>query len=449
MLYRKAELFIHEHLTSQSDKILIVTGARQVGKSYIIRHTAKQIFKNYIEIDLIKDFQNEKLFEKVNSTDDLYMTLGSMAGSKLGSYDDTLVFLDEIQQYPQLLTLLKFIRQDRRYHFIASGSLLGITLKATTSIPIGSIVIKKMYPLDLEEFMLANDVGRDVLDYAKDCFRQRKPLTESVHERFMHLFKRYLIVGGMPDAVNEYLATKNISKIRQIQDDIHRLYGLDASQYDTDHRLHITRIYDMIPSNMENKKKRLIFKDIEGKAGKRHINYIDEIDYLIASGIAIEVKAVSNPSFPLSESGRKNLLKLYMNDVGMLTNILYRNNFRAIIDDKCGINLGAVYENAAAMELIAHNDSIFYYDNKAKGEVDFLFDDFSTLEAAPIEIKSGKDYSVHSALSRLIDNHDYRISVGYVMSNEREISIKNNIVYMPVYNIMWFDGNSDSSEIIS
>ena len=138
----------------------------------------------------------------------------------------------------------------------------------------------------------------------------------------MSLFRRYLLVGGMPDAVNEYLNSHNIVKIREIQRDIQRLYAIDAAKYDAQHRLNIERIYRMIPSNMENKKKRLVYSDIENKKGKRASDYIEEIDYLIASGISLEVKAVSNPSFPLVESGIKNLLKLYLNDVGILKEIL-------------------------------------------------------------------------------------------------------------------------------
>ena len=195
----------------------------------------------------------------------------------------------------------------------------------------------------------------------------------------------------------------------------------------------------MIPSVLENKKKRIVIKDIENKKGKRVSDYVDEFDYLINSGIALEVKAISTPVFPLIESSGKNLLKLYLNDVGILTNILYKSNIRAVLDDQKSINLGTVYESVVASELKAHGYNLFYYDNKSKGEVDYLLDDYNTLSVVPLEIKSGKDYTIHSALNNFINNKDYNIQKAYVLSNEREIKQVGKIIYMPIYNIMFFE----------
>ncbi len=449
MLYRKIEDTIYEHFTSKNSKILAVTGARQIGKSFIIRHVASKIFKNVVEINLIEDYEKNHLFEKVASTEDFYLMVSSIAGERLGSKDDTLIFLDEIQQYPHLLTLLKFLRQENRYTYAVSGSLLGISLKSTTSIPIGSIDIKQMYPLDFEEFLIANNFGKEALAALKSSFERRESINESLHSKVMSLFRRYLLVGGMPDAVNEYLNSHNIVKIREIQRDIQRLYAIDAAKYDAQHRLNIERIYRMIPSNMENKKKRLVYSDIENKKGKRASDYIEEIDYLIASGISLEVKAVSNPSFPLVESGIKNLLKLYLNDVGILTEILYKNNISPIIDDECSVNLGSVYECAVAMELAAHDNQLFYYDNKTKGEVDYLIDNYQTLTVTPIEVKSGKDYTVHSALTKLTTNPDYRLGEAFVLSNSAQVRKEGNITYLPIYYIMFFSGKgNDAPEIL-
>lgn len=439
MLYRKIESAITKHLTT-SDKILVVTGARQIGKSYIIRHAANKIFKNVIEINLIEDYENQRLFEDISSVEDFYLKVSIIAGKKMGSKSDTLIFLDEIQQYPKLLTLLKFLREDGKFNYAVSGSLLGITLKATTSIPLGSIKIMRMYPLDFEEFLIANNVGEEAISEMRKRYSERRSLDKAVHDKIMELFKRYLLVGGLPDAVNTFIQTHNLVKIREIQRDIHSLYAIDASKYDNEHRLKISRIYEMIPSNMENKKKRLVYKDIEGVKGKRADNYIEEIDYLSSSGITLEVKAVSNPSFPLIESGQKNLLKLYINDIGIMTGLLYHNNIRPIIDDECSTNLGAVYECVAAMELAAHDHNLYYYDNKSKGEVDYLIDDFSTLSVVPLEIKSGKDYTVHSALNKFVATPDYNIKQAFVFSNEREIKTNGVITYLPIYYIMFVDG---------
>ncbi len=262
----------------------------------------------------------------------------------------------------------------------------------------------------------------------------------------MSLFKRYLLVGGLPEAVNAYLASHNIMKVRDVQRDIHTLYAIDASKYDEKERLKIRRIYDLIPLNMENKKKRLVFKDIEGKEGSRSDNYIESVDYLISSGIALNVQAVSNPLFPLIESGRKNLLKLYLNDVGLLTGVLYRNNVLPVLNTDCSVNLGSVYECVVATELAAHDCSLFYYDNKTKGEVDYLVDDYSKLTVLPVEVKSGKDYTVHSALTTLLSNADYHIEEGVVLSNERNVRVVGKVVYMPIYYVMFLAGECVSED---
>ena len=184
-------------------------------------------------------------------------------------------------------------------------------------------------------------------------------------------------------------------------------------------------------------------KSIEDKKGKTFNDYVDEFEYLISAGIALNVQAISNPVFPLIESTGKNLLKLYLNDVGILTNILYGNNIRAVLDDEKSINLGSVYETVVASELTAHGFKLFYYDNRNKGEVDYLIDDYDSLCTVPIEVKSGKDYTVHSALNTFVKNEDYHIKKAFVMSNERTVKQNGKITYIPIYYIMFF--NADSS----
>lgn len=439
MLKRKITEQIRTHLRSQSDKILLVDGARQIGKSYIIRHIGQQEFANYIELNFIEDANGPRLFENVRTTEDFYLQVSMIAGDRMGKKEDTLIFLDEIQHYEQLLTLLKFLRQEDRYTYIASGSLLGITLRDTTSIPIGSISILPMYPLDFEEFLYANGFSDMAIGNLRDRFEQRISLDEATHARMLELFKKYLLSGGMPDAVKAFVEENNIQQVRDIQNDIRRLYMDDASKYEKDNhkKLKIRRIYEMIPSTLENKKKRIVVKDIEGKKGKRFSDYQDEFDYLISAGIALEVKAISTPVFPLTELSGKNLLKLYLNDVGLLTGILYRHNVRAVLDDEKSINLGTVYESAVAQELKAHSHPLFYYDNRSRGEVDFLVDDFDDLTTVPIEVKSGKDYTVHSALNHFLSNDDYHIQKGIVLSNAREIKCKGKVMYLPVYDVMF------------
>ena len=448
MLYRKIKSYIEEHLKSNDDKILLIEGARQIGKSFIIRNVGTALYDNYVEINFVADDEGEKVFKNVHTTEEFYLNLSMVAGSRLDRYDNTLVFIDEIQHYPQFLTMLKFLREEHRYRFICSGSLLGIALKGTVSVPVGSVIPKKMYQLDFEEFLIANDFGKEAIEYLRKSFEQKRSLAPEVHDKVLGLFKRYLLVGGMPDAVNEYLATHNIVKVREIQEAIIVLYGIDASRYEEEaaRKLYIRRIYDMIPSQMENKKKRIVVKDIQNREGDRFSNYVEEFEYLIHSGIAIASNAISNPKYPLAESQQKNLLKLYMNDVGMLSSRLYQYNVRPVLNDIAGINLGSLYESAVAQELKAHYNKLFYYDNKQKGEVDFLVDDSSTTSVLPVEVKSGKDYMVHSALNNLMAVPDYHIASSIVFSNDREVRTKGNILYLPIYYVMFMENRMPERE---
>ena len=439
MLKRKISDVIEQHLKSNSERILLVDGARQVGKTYIIRYVGKKLFANFIEINMLEDSVGNKLFANATTVDDFYLRISVIAGDKMKEKENTLIFIDEIQAYPHLLTMLKFLRDDNRFTYVASGSLLGVTLAQTTSIPIGSIRKVRMFPLDFEEFLYANGMNEFAIAALRKKFEARESLDEAMHGKMMEFFKRYLLVGGLPAAVNAYLDTRNIQAVREIQREIHEYYAADASKYDTERKLKIRRIYDQIPSNLENKKKRVVAQRIEGKKGSTFANYEDEFEYLISAGIALNVQAISTPTFPLIESSGKNLLKLYLNDVGILTSILYGSNIRAILEDERSINLGSVFESVVASELIAHGFNLFYYDNRSKGEVDYLIDDYDSLSAVPIEVKSGKDYTVHSALNTFVKNDDYHVKKAFVLSNAREITANGKITYLPIYDVMFLD----------
>ena len=442
MLYRKFAKNIEDFLNSEPEKILLVNGARQIGKSFIIRHVGSQIFKNFIEINLREDKEGPQIFANVRTTVDLYIQLGIVAGNRLGKFEDTLVFLDEIQEYPHLLTMLKFLRQDKRYRFIASGSLLGVALYDTGSVPMGSIEIQQMYPLDFEEFLIANGFNSESVEAMKSKCANREALDENTHGYIMKKFREYLITGGLPEAVKSFLADYNVVKLRRIQKDIHDLYKIDCSKYDAEKKLSIRKVYDVLPSLMENRKTRIVVKNIEHKRGKQFSDYEQEFEYLIAAGVALEVRAISNPKFPISESETKSLLKLYLNDVGILSYLLYNTNINAILNDDPSINLGNIYETAVAQELNAHGFRLRYYDNKKKGEVDFLVDDYDSLSVLPIEVKSGKGYKTHSALDTFLRTPDYGIKKALVLNDERSIYEDGGITYMPVYCISFLQNSA-------
>ena len=448
MLYRKITKRIEEYLSSDSNRMLLIDGARQIGKSYIINHVGSKMFPNYIEINMEKDKLGDKIFAEAKTTKDFYMALSIFAGDKMKERSNTLVFIDEIQAYDHLLTLVKFLMEEKKFTYIASGSQLGITLKKTQSLPMGSLDVQHMYPLDFEEFLYANGVGEMAIESMRESFIQRKTLPEAIHEKIMDLFKKYILVGGLPKAVKTFVETHNVTAFRSVQDEIHELYGVDASKYEEENnkRLKIRRIYDMIPSSLENKKKRIVIKDIEDKKWKRAEDYLEEFDYLIHSGVSLEVKAISTPTYPLIENSTKNLLKLYINDVGILSGIYYKNNIKAVMSDMNSINLGAVYETVVAQELKAHGYNLYYYDNKKNGEVDFIIDDVDNLSNIPIEVKSGKDYKVHSALDKFISNKDYNIKQAFVLSNEQKVYTENNITYLPIYYVMFLKNEPSNAE---
>lgn len=448
MLERKFTSFLTYFLTEEPNKILLVNGARQIGKSYLIRYVGQKMFSHFVEINLKEDAEGDRIFSDVHTTNDLYMRLSNFYSEPLGNNTDTLIFLDEIQSYPHLMTMLKFLNQESRYRYIASGSQLGVALSQTASVPLGSVTVAQMYPLDFEEFLWATGISKEWIENIRQCYLDRKALDESTHNILLKRFQYYLLVGGLPEAINKYLDDRNMARVRQIHKDIHNLYRIDASQYDNEHKLKIRKIYDLIPSNLENKKKRIVYKNIEGKNGKTFSDYADEFEYLINSGVALEVSAISNPHFPLVESDQKKLVKLYLNDVGLLTNLLYELNVNAVLQDIRSINLGTVYESVVAQELAAHGFKLHYYDNKKKGEVDFLIDDYEGLTVLPLEVKSGKDYTAHSALTKFLQVPDYGINQAIVFSNEREVLTRNGITYLPVYYCMFFQNNHPQESVI-
>lgn len=451
MLYRKIASKIECFLKSGKKRMLVVSGARQVGKSYIIREVGMRLYSNFIEVNMEVDKQSNRLFENARTVEDFMIALSTIAGAKMKDSEKTLVFIDEIQAYSHLLTLAKFLVEDGRFTYIASGSQLGIALKTTQSIPIGSIELLSMYPLDFEEFLIANGVGELLINEMRRKFEAKEALNESLHMKVMDYFRKYLLVGGMPSAVNTYLSEHNMVSVRNIHRNINLLYKNDAAKYESEslRKLKIQRIYDMVPSNLEKVKKRIVAKDIELKKGKRMADYQDEFEYLISSGITLEVQAISKPSYPLVENSGKNLLKLYMSDIGLLTGILYHNDVQPIMNDKCGVNLGSVYENVVAQELKAHGFKLYYYDNKKNGEVDFLIDSVDLLSVLPIEVKSGKDYYIHTALNNLLKVEEYKISNGIVFSNEAKVYTNGNVIYMPIYYVMFLRSSAfDNSEFV-
>ena len=442
---RKIEKRILDYFSTDDAPILLIEGVRQCGKTYIVERLGTERYAHFVKVNMVEDRQGPRMFENVRTVEDLYFTVQAAAGKELGTYGDTLIFLDEIQEYRDLLTMLKFLRTDRRYKFIASGSLLGVELRRTPSIPIGSIDIVRMYPMDFEEFLWANGVQKSLVSEVRKQVMEETGITDGVHKRFMDLFRDYLICGGLPYCVNEFLSKRDIVALRDAQGLILDLYGDDASKYDEENRLHTKAIFDLIPSNIENKRKRIFVRDIENREDARFSDYADDFDCLVDSGVVLQTICCSNPVFPLIQSAKRNLLKLYMADVGLLTGTLYGYNVRALRDDVRSINLGAVYECCVATQLAANGQPLYYTDNKRLGEVDFIIDDFTEQSTIALAVESGKPPTKRKVLDKLMSS-DCRPRSAIVLSNSGEIRRESDVLHLPIYALMFIDPSMTSTK---
>lgn len=429
---RRIEGTILDYFKTDDAPILLIDGARQIGKSYIVRELGKEHYRNYVEINLAEDKDGNGIFRDIRDTRALYMAIQSISGRILGDSKDTLVFIDEVQEYPHILTMFKFLRQENRYKFIASGSLLGVTLRKSASIPVGSVSVRRMYPMNFTEFLWANGIDDDLIGQLQDASKGIVSVPDGIHLRMMRLFKDYLICGGLPYCVNLFLEGHEIVSVRDAQLEIFEMYKTDASRYDEENKLRTRLILDLVPSMIENKKKRIYAKDIESKDKARFANYREDFETLVCSGVVLETVCCANPAFRLLESAKRNMVKLYMADIGLLTAILYRYNVTPFISEQSPVNLGNVYETVVAIELASNGHDLFYTDNKRLGEVDFLVDDYDTLGVKMLEVKSGKDFRNHRSLDNYLGS-DNGTSQGIVLSNNPQVERTGDVTYMPIY----------------
>lgn len=298
MLYRK-KLKDIEKWYKESNKALLIDGARQVGKTKLIEYFLESNNIDYLGIDLIKNEDALEIFNTSKSCDQLLLRLSGVSNKRLIP-GKTVIYIDEIQQANDAITLLKYCVLDGRYRFIVSGSLLGIKLKDIKSIPVGYMQIINMYPLDFEEFMVANGVTDRIFNYIKDCFINLKTVDTSVHKQLLDLFKTYLIVGGMPEAVQKFIDTKNLGDVKDVHNEIDTLYLKDITQYNKKDKLLIDDIYNLIPGELNNQNKRFIFKNLNQKA--RYSKYESSFVWIKDSGVGLFTYNVDNLKYPLLES---------------------------------------------------------------------------------------------------------------------------------------------------
>lgn len=441
MLYRK-KLKDIEKWYKESNKALLIDGARQVGKTKVIEYFLESNNIDYLGIDLIKNEDALEIFNTSKSCDQLLLRLSGISNKRLIP-GKTVIYIDEIQQANDAITLLKYCVLDGRYRFIVSGSLLGIKLKDIKSIPVGYMQIINMYPLDFEEFMVANGVTDKIFNYIKDCFINLKTVDTSVHKQLLDLFKTYLIVGGMPEAVQKFIDTKNLGDVKDVHNEIDVLYLKDITQYNKKDKLLIDDIYNLIPSELNNQNKRFIIKNLNEKA--RYSKYESSFVWIKDSGVGLFTYNVDNLKYPLLESKERSLFKLFLCDIGLLCSKLYGENIISILNRDVDINYGAVYESVVAQELIAHGYPLYYYNNKKKGEVDFAIEVGS--DVVPIEVKSGKDYKRHSALNNILKDNK-TIKYAYIFNNDNFIKKDDKKIYLPIYMIMFINNSALNRDMI-
>lgn len=428
MIQRNISKYLDEFYKT-SQKALLLTGARQIGKTFAIREFGKK-FKSFVEFNFVENQEFAEAIRKANGREDILLLI-STATKKPLIKGETLIFFDEVQACPEIVTAIKFLVEDGSYKYIMSGSLLGVELTDLRSEPVGYMSVKEMFPLDFEEFIRAVGIGDRVIDHLQQSWDSRIPVDSFIHQKMMELFRLYLVVGGMPEAVKRYLKTNNLQEVMAVQRDIITLYKRDITKYDFKDKLQINHIYDLIPPELNEKNKRFILKSLNENA--KYDRYHNGFLWLKNAGVAIPVYNVEEPKMPLKLSMSRNLLKLFLNDIGLLA-AQYANGIqlRIIKGDK-DINFGSVYENAVAQELIAHSFEPFYYNNKKRGEIDFVIEYHGRI--LPIEVKSGKDYEVHRALSNIMDCPDYDLQEAVVLCNDNLKEV-GKVIYAPVYMTM-------------
>lgn len=441
MIRRSINTYIQDFYKN-TRQCLLLTGARQIGKTYSIRKFGKEHFKYFVEVNFIETPAAVQIFNDVQSVEDIITRLSAFVSVPLVP-GDTFIFFDEVQKCPECVTQMKFLVDDRRFRYAMSGSLLGVDLKGLRSVPVGYVNTKEMYPLDFEEFILALGVNIGLIDKLRVCYESKTHVDPVVHERLMRLLYLYIVVGGMPAAVSKYIETNNIQDVVLMQQSILNLYHWDISQYDPDKKLYIDEIFDLIPSELDAKNKRFILKSLNENF--KFSRYKDSFLWLKDAGVALPTYNVQAPTLPLKLNELRNLFKLFSNDVGLLC-CQYANGIQLkMLSGECTLNYGAIFENFIAQELTAHGYDLYYYNSKKFGELDFVVE--HTGHILPIEVKSGKDYTKHNALNNVLSNPEFELPEAIVLCNDN-IRQDGIITYMPIYMSMFIKRKPQTSPLI-
>lgn len=446
MLERTAYQDLLEWKTSAKHKALLVEGARQTGKTFLIEEFARREFADCVKVDFLADSEAAALFAGVTSAQQAADALSLISGARF-TPGKTLVFLDEVQEAQNLVTFSKYLVQNG-LNLIMSGSMLGVELTQVRSFPVGFLRTITMYPLTFLEFCTAQGVPTSVIDLIEESCTSKTPLAEAVHQRLVQLFRLYLVVGGMPEAVQTHLDERgDLGAVRDVHRDLVRLYREDIAKHAGNRALQVKAIYDALPSQLDKENKRFQLKSLKKEA--KFERFANDFAWLTSANIALKTTNVTDPRPMLERSIEENRFKLYASDTGML---LSRYRSSAALGALAGartVNFGSVYENAVAQELAAGGVPLHYYHNSKKGEVDFLIETDGG-SVVPIEVKSGKDYKRHVALNNLLGTPEYGIEKAYVLS-EATVSVERRaggtVFYLPLYMLPFVAREAKGSDL--
>lgn len=430
MLQRKAYQPLLEWKKSQSRKrkALFVTGARQIGKSYLIQHLGRTEYASLVEINLLRDEAAKEMLAAARSTQDFINRLTLLSEGPFIE-GNTLVFIDEIQELPDVTTYAKFLVEDGRYDYAFSGSMLGTEFKGVRSFPVGYVTEVEMRPMDFEEFCWAAGVPDFALDQVRQSFDQQLPLPTYLHEHLLSKWRTYLIVGGMPEIVQQFVDENgSLAGIRSLQEELNQQYAYDITKYAGTRALHVQAIFEELPVQLEEERSKFVITSL-GKAA-RYNNYEQDFLWLVRAGVGLKVNKVAEPKPPLRRTQRAASFKLYQSDTGMLLARFPQSLARAIYTDDRSVNVGGIFENAVAQELVAARFTPYYYLTRKLGEVDFLIE--SDTGVVAIEVKSGNDYLTHASLSKVLAAPGYNISRAIVLCRSN-FEMRDGILYAPWY----------------
>ena len=426
-MFRKDSITIKEWLEN-SNKALLVTGARQIGKTWLIRDEIDKSGLKRFEINFIDQPDMVNYLNAEMSAEDFLVKLKMIMPEEYKIHE-TVVFFDEIQKCPEIVTKIKFLVDEGSFRYAMSGSLLGAALKGISSAPVGYLSIIRMYPMDFEEFMVANGISKTTLDMLKDKFETCQPVDDFIHQKLLSLFFVYLIVGGMPDAVKKYIETKDIREVDKIQRDIVELYKEDFSQYEhEDKKLKLKSIYEIVPAELNKQNKKFVFTMLDKEL--KFDRYENSFLWLKDAGVVIPVYNAASPVIPLLASKSSNVFRLFSSDIGLLTSAYPAETKIELISQNGEVNNGAHFENAVAQQLLANGFEPYFCKKKNVGELDFLIEMGG--KVVPIEVKSGKNYKSHKALDNFMDVSEYHLERAYVFSTSN-VEKEENIIYLPIY----------------